>query len=95
MIFYFSATGNSRHAAHRIAESIGDRAILVTDCLKNEKFNFIAHPDEKIGFVCPVYSLGLPVTVTDFIKGLTSNTAITIFLPALPSAVFPAEQQKC
>ena len=70
MIFYFSATGNSRHTAHRIAESTGDRAIPVTDCLKNEKFNFIAHPDEKIGFVCPVYSLGLPVTVIDFIKRL-------------------------
>lgn len=70
MIFYFSATGNSRHTACRISESLGDRAIPITDCLKNEKFNFIAQPDEKIGFVCPVYSLGLPVTVIDFIKNI-------------------------
>ncbi|MBR4858229.1 MAG: EFR1 family ferrodoxin [Clostridia bacterium] len=73
MIFYFSATGNSRHAACRIAEAVGDRAIPVTDCLKNEKFNFIAQPNEKIGFVCPVYNLGLPVTVIDFIKKLNLN----------------------
>lgn len=70
MIFYFSATGNSRHAASRIAESLGDRAIPITDCLKKDKFNFIAQTGEKIGFVCPVYNLGLPVTVTDFIKNL-------------------------
>lgn len=73
MIFYFSATGNSRHAAEKIAENIGDRAIPVTDCLKNDKFNFIAQPNEKIGFVCPVYNLGLPVTVIDFIKKLNLN----------------------
>lgn len=73
MIFYFSATGNSRHVAEKIAESIGDRAIPVTDCLKNGKFNFIAQSDEKIGFVCPVYNLGLPITVIDFIKNLNLN----------------------
>ncbi len=70
MIFYFSATGNSRHVAQQIAESLGDRAIPIDICLKNEKFNFVALPDEKIGFVCPVYNLGLPVTVIDFIKKL-------------------------
>lgn len=75
MIFYFSATGNSRHTAYRIAESFGDRAIPIADCLKNEKFNFIAHPNEKIGFVCPVYSLGLPVTVIDFIQKLNLKSS--------------------
>ena len=73
MIFYFSATGNSRHTAQRIAEDTGDRAIPITDCLKKEKFNFIAQPGEKIGFVCPVYNLGLPVTIIDFIKKLNLN----------------------
>lgn len=73
MIFYFSATGNSRHTACRIAESLDDRAIPITDCLKNEKFNFIAQPNEKIGFVCPVYNLGLPITVIDFVRKLNLN----------------------
>ncbi len=75
MIFYFSATGNSMHTAMRIAESIGDRAIPITDCLKKDKFNFIAQPGEKIGFVCPVYNLGLPVTVIDFIDRLNLQSA--------------------
>lgn len=73
MIFYFSATGNSKHAAQSIADALGDRAIPIDICLKNGKFNFIAQPDEKIGFVCPVYNLGLPVTVIDFVNNLNLN----------------------
>ncbi len=68
MIFYFSATGNSKHVAQRIAEALDDRAIPLDLCLKSEKFNFITQPNEKIGLVCPVYNLGLPVTVIDFIE---------------------------
>lgn len=74
MIFYFSATGNSEHVAKRIAESIGDRAIPISDCLKSERFNFITQPNEKTGFVCPVYNLGLPITVIDFINNLNIKT---------------------
>ena len=70
MIFYFSATGNSRHVAQKIADSIGDKAISITDCLKNNKFSFSAKENEKIGFVCPVYNVGLPITVIDFLKNL-------------------------
>lgn len=75
MIFYFSATGNSRHTAQRIADSLDDRAIPIDLCLKKDKLNFIAQPDEKIGFVCPVYNLGLPVTVIDFIKKLNLKSS--------------------
>ncbi len=70
MIFYFSATGNSRHAAQKIAGSMGDKAISITDCLKNNKFSFAAKENEKIGIVCPVYNVGLPITVIDFIEKL-------------------------
>lgn len=70
MVFYFSATGNSRHAAQRIAESLGVKAISITECLKKGEFNFNAQRGETIGFVCPVYNVGLPITVIDFIKKL-------------------------
>ena len=82
MIFYFSATGNSRHAAMKIAESVGDKAISITDCLKNNAFEFKADENEKIGFVCPVYNVGLPITVIDFIDKLKleakNNYAFTV-----------------
>lgn len=70
MIFYFSATGNSRHAAKRIADASGDRIISITECLKNDTFDFTADDSENIGFICPVYNFGLPSTVIDFIDKL-------------------------
>lgn len=79
MIFYFSATGNSRHAAKRIAEATGDRAIPITDCLKNDQYNFIADKNETVGFISPVYNFGLPVTVIDFINKLNLNGGGYIF----------------
>lgn len=70
MIFYFSATGNSRHIAQRIAKATGVEALSVSDCLKGKTFSFLAEKDEIIGFVTPTYSLGLPITVIDFIDKL-------------------------
>lgn len=70
MIFYFSATGNSRHATKKIADTLGENTINITECLKKDFFNFIADKNEKIGFVFPVYNFGLPITVVDFIKNL-------------------------
>lgn len=75
MIFYFSATGNSAHAAKRIAASIGENAVSVTECLKKDFRNFIADKGESIGFVFPVYNFGLPITVIDFIDNLNIQTS--------------------
>ena len=74
MIFYFSATGNSKHAAKNIAEKTEDKTISITDCLKSGKFDFTAKPNENIGFISPVYSSGLPITVIDFIQNLNIKT---------------------
>lgn len=70
MIFYFSATGNSRHAAKRIADTTSNTVISISECLKNGTFDFTADDGETIGFISPVYNFGLPVTVIDFIKQL-------------------------
>lgn len=68
MIFYFSATGNSKCVADKIAERTGTKTVSITDCLKNKSFDF--ESNEIVGFVTPTYSWGLPVTVIDFIKNL-------------------------
>lgn len=82
MIFYFSATGNSRHAAKKIADATGESIISITDCLKNNRFNFTAKNGENIGLVSPVYNFGLPVTVIDFLDRLeieyNSNYVFTL-----------------
>ena len=68
MIFCFSATGNSKFTAEKIAERTGTETVSITDCLKNNRFDF--ESNEIVGFVTPTYSWGLPVTVVDFISRL-------------------------
>lgn len=64
MIYYFSATGNSRHVANRLAESLGEKAISLLDAEQSisvlEKERFI--------LVYPNYCGGLPSVVADFLR---------------------------
>lgn len=66
MIFYFSATGNSRFAAFSLGESLGEK---VYDMI-GEASGETGFSGDTLGFVFPVYSWGIPVPVSDFIKKL-------------------------
>lgn len=68
MIFYFSATGNSRHAAAKIAERNGDRLISIAKAMKTGELTFQAGAGEDIGIVTPVYFWGIPDIVHRFLK---------------------------
>jgi NAD-dependent dihydropyrimidine dehydrogenase PreA subunit len=63
MIYYFSATGNSRHAAEVIAEKTGDTAVDIVSAIKN---GIPENKTDKTGFVFPVYFWGLPEIVKRF-----------------------------
>lgn len=64
MIYYFSGTGNSRHAAQVIAEKLNDKACDIVEVMKNNSFG--CKTDEITGFVFPVYFWGLPEIVKRF-----------------------------
>ncbi len=68
MIFYFSATGNSRYVAERIATATGDETISITDCCKKERFEYTA---QTVGIIRPTYAWGLPSIVQEFLQKLT------------------------
>ena len=70
MIFYFSATGNSKYVALKIAAETKEEPIAITDCIKNQKFIFEVKDRERIGFVTPVYFWGLPSIVCEFLEKL-------------------------
>lgn len=70
MIFYFSATGNSKYVALKIATEIREDPIAITDCVKKHEFIFEVKDHEKIGFVTPVYFWGLPSIVYEFLENL-------------------------
>ncbi|MDO5153666.1 MAG: EFR1 family ferrodoxin, partial [Eubacteriales bacterium] len=73
MIFYFSATGNSKYVADRIAAATGDKTISITDCCKSVNFSF-DEADKTVGIVSPTYAWGLPIIVREFLQKLTLHT---------------------
>lgn len=64
MIYYFSATGNSKHAASVIAGKTGDTAVSIADILNGKAE--IAQDSERTGLVFPVYFWGLPEIIKRF-----------------------------
>ena len=69
LIFTFSATGNSRHVAQRVAEAFDAQVYEIDKCLQQGNLEFqVTGEDASIGFVFPVYFWGLPTIVRDFIE---------------------------
>ncbi len=74
MIFYFSATGNSKHLTKVIAEKSGEAFTDITECVRNKRYVFSLQKGERLGFVMPVYFYGVPSAVLDFLKNLKIDT---------------------
>ena len=70
MIFYFSATGNSKYAAERIAAATDDHVIFLRDVIRSRCYQFDVSQEKRIGFVTPTYYYGLPSVVTFFLEKL-------------------------
>ncbi len=61
MILYFSATGNSKYVAERIAKAIGTKAISIQE-ITSEMLT------DVYGIVSPTYAFGLPNVVKEFLQ---------------------------
>lgn len=68
IIYYFSATGNSLTIARKIAEKLGD--CTVQSMALEPPDEPVGGPETSIGFVFPVYYIGLPRIVKSFIQKL-------------------------
>ena len=68
MIFYFSATGNCKYVADRVAAATGERCISVTACMQTQQLAFVPAEGEAVGVVTPVYFWGLPSIVKEFLQ---------------------------
>lgn len=64
MILYFSATGNCKYVAARLAEAAAAEMLSIADCIRDDRYTFAG---EAIGIVSPTYFWGLPsiVRMTD------------------------------
>ena len=77
MILYFSATGNCKYVAARLAEAEGQEALSIADCIRQGRFAFA---DEAIGVVSPTYDWGLPSIVREFLTRASFQTAYLYFV---------------
>ena len=68
MILYFSATGNSKYVAERIAKATNDECISILDVMKDEKCSLYIKENENIGIVSPTYAWGCPSVIIDFLN---------------------------
>lgn len=64
MIVYFSATGNSKYAAERIAAAINDKAVSIEDGC----YDITLAEGECLGIVMPTHFWTLPIPMKDYLK---------------------------
>lgn len=69
MIFYFSGTGNSCWVAEQLSTAGAEELVAIADVYASDR-RFVLHPDEKVGFVFPVYSWGPPSIVLQLIASV-------------------------
>jgi ferredoxin/flavodoxin len=77
VIYYFSGTGNSLSVAKKLKEQ-GAAVYAITNELASQ--NEIICDAEKIGLVFPLYYLGLPKIVHEFIDKLTIKNVSYIYM---------------
>ena len=90
MIYYFSATGNSKYVAEKIAGALGDEARSIQGC------DGRLSRSDVIGFVTPTYVWGLPEIVKRFFSALVAEQPGYAFLVATygTSPGFTGEQAR-
>ena len=77
MILYFSATGNCKYVAARLAEADGQEVLSIADCMREKRFAF---EDETIGVISPTYDWGLPSIVKEFLEQAVFQTSYLYFV---------------
>ena len=71
MILYFSATGNCKYVASRLAKADEQEMLSIVDCIRQGRYAF---KDESIGIVSPTYFWGLPSIVKEFLERASFRT---------------------
>ena len=76
LYYYFTGTGNTLHAARRMAELLGDTQIrrITADTVSEDLSKY-----ERIGFFSPTYNDCAPVMVQEFVKKLNIGNDTYVF----------------
>lgn len=79
MILYFSATGNSKYIAVKIAEELNDNAYNIEEYIKIGKYDFDLQDEKYFGIVNPTYFFGLPKIVEDYFNTVVFNNTDGVY----------------
>ncbi|MGN0230944.1 MAG: EFR1 family ferrodoxin [Muribaculaceae bacterium] len=74
MIFCFSATGNSLWAAQCLAQATGEHIVDIPTAIDHTEFNYSLRSGERIGWVFPIHSWGIPPLVESFIDKVSFDS---------------------
>ena len=77
MILFFSATGNCKYVASRIAQAAKQEMCSIVDCIRSGQYSF---SDETIGIISPTYDWGLPSIVKEFLEKAAFHTDYLYFI---------------
>lgn len=77
MILYFSATGNCKYVATRLAQSTKQEIISIVDCIYENRYNF---RNDIIGIISPTYDWGLPSIVREFLEKVSIRANYLYFV---------------
>lgn len=71
MIFYFSATGNSKHVAERLASALHETSMSI----ESAGTDIVLKEGEHLGLVTPTHWNELPILVREFIRKVNVHTS--------------------
>lgn len=68
MIIYFSATGNSKHCAQKLANALNDELIDIKDLIKGGKYTIDLSSQKYFGVVYPTFAWDMPYFIRDYFE---------------------------
>lgn len=75
MLFYFSATGNTKYVVSQIALP-DETVVFIPDAVKNGDYKY-AITDGRLGIITPTYDWTLPSIVSEFLEKVTITPSDT------------------
>lgn len=70
MILYFSAAGNSKYCAEKVALKTGSELCSINSMMKNHTTEIDVKVNSLLGFVCPAYDYDMVYAVEELLENL-------------------------
>ena len=86
MIFFFSATGNTKWAAIQLAKTTNEKLVFIADAVTAEQYSYDLAEGERLAFVFPVHGWRPPKLVRNFVEKIHISSPSTPYCYALCTA---------